>query len=170
MEKTEIYSGYEYKEIKGSYEKISFYLDSYQCFGWEVNDSVPAKSNHLHLKRNRNITNRMELTRLQRNFEADLEKIHALEESKRSVARITSAVLIALGIIILACAVFAVTSTPPKYMICALLGTPGILLCILAILVRKPLVRYRTNKVAPILEARYEKLYEICDKAKKLLE
>lgn len=169
MEKAKIYSGYEYKEIRGSYEKLSFYLDSYQCFGWEINDSIPVKENHLYLKRNRNITNRMELTRLQRNFEADLEKIHMLEESKKSLARITGVILAAIGIMFTAASVFAVTAQVPNYVLCAMLGGPGILLCVLAVLVKKPLIQYRTSKVSPLLEARYEEIYTICDKGKNLL-
>lgn len=84
--------GYEYKEVIAESSRISFLLDGYECFGWELdekrrentenkNPSCPKKE-VIHLKRNRKIINKMELTRLQRNFEACVKEIEALEKSK----------------------------------------------------------------------------------------
>lgn len=90
--------GYEYREIIAESSQVSFLLDGYECFGWEPdggltenggkkNPSYPKKT-AIHLKRNRKIINKMELTRLQRNFEACVKEIEALEKSKTSVATI----------------------------------------------------------------------------------
>ena len=37
----ESYVTYEYKEIQVEKETASFYLDSYECFGWEKDENLP---------------------------------------------------------------------------------------------------------------------------------
>ncbi|MDE5931565.1 MAG: hypothetical protein K2H40_03645, partial [Lachnospiraceae bacterium] len=74
------YIGYEYKEITADNSMVALLLDGYENFGWEVNESLAESDMRgkpgggsktiLHLKRDRKIVNKMELTRLQRNFEA----------------------------------------------------------------------------------------------------
>ena len=91
--------GYEYKEVSAEAGQISFLIDGYENFGWEVdenavqygNDRYPEKTGAPHqrkimlrLKRNRKIVNKMELTRLQRNFEACVAEIKNLEKEKTS--------------------------------------------------------------------------------------
>lgn len=71
--------GYEYKEITADMGQISFLIDGYENFGWEVDENVaqPAletfpkragamqhKKAVLRLKRDRKIINKTELTRL----------------------------------------------------------------------------------------------------------
>lgn len=90
------YVGYEYKEVAADSSMASFLLDGYESFGWEMDENLPKyhKADRalnqnkivLHLKRNRKIINKMELTRLQRNFEACVSEIEALEKSKTSAA------------------------------------------------------------------------------------
>lgn len=78
--------GYEYKEIVVESSRASFLLDGYECFGWKLDEKLaenkdnPAyqKKTVLRLKRNRKIINKMELTRLQRNFEACANEIQSL--------------------------------------------------------------------------------------------
>lgn len=68
-------------------------MDGYENFGWEVDGNIRERADAgcnlhfqnkvvLHLKRNRKIVNRMELTRLQRNFDACVNEIEALEKEK----------------------------------------------------------------------------------------
>ena len=58
------YAGYEYKTIQIKEEKYSFYLDSYQCFGWVQDENSSASlsdgQKSIKLKRNRKIVNKME--------------------------------------------------------------------------------------------------------------
>ena len=82
--------GYEYKEITADMGQISFLIDGYENFGWEVDENVaqPAletfpkragamqhKKAVLRLKRDRKIINKTELTRLQRHYEACIAEI-----------------------------------------------------------------------------------------------
>ena len=70
---------YEYKELSVVSAQASFYLDCYEHFGWKPDDHFAPQNRGnlliLKLKRNRKIVNRAELTRLQRNFEADMKEI-----------------------------------------------------------------------------------------------
>ncbi|MDE5596691.1 MAG: hypothetical protein K2J04_02540, partial [Lachnospiraceae bacterium] len=57
---------YEYKEIIAESSQVSFLLDGYKCFGWELDENIDSsyqKKAVLHLKRNRKIINKAELTR-----------------------------------------------------------------------------------------------------------
>lgn len=88
--------GYEYKEITADMGQISFLIDGYVNFGWEVDENVaqPAletfpkragamqrKKAVLRLKRDRKIINKTELTRLQRHYEACIAEIQYLENT-----------------------------------------------------------------------------------------
>lgn len=84
--------GYEYKEIVAEGSRLNFLLDGYESFGWEEDgrlaESAAARSTALHqrtalrMKRNRKIANKVELTRLERNFEACVDEIGKLEKAK----------------------------------------------------------------------------------------
>lgn len=84
--------GYEYKEITAEDSMVSLLLDGYENFGWELNESLPdsgaggkagsISKTVIRLKRDRKIVNKAELTRLQRNFEACVTEIQALEKEK----------------------------------------------------------------------------------------
>ena len=88
---------YEYKELNVVSAQASFYLDCYEHFGWKPDDHFAPQNRGdmliLKLKRNCKIVNHAELTRLQRNFEADMKEIEKLEDSKT-----TSATMIAITI------------------------------------------------------------------------
>lgn len=165
--------GYEYKEINVSREKASFYLDCYQNFGW-IPDENSAYSNMLsqniiRLKRDRKIINKMELTRLQRNFEACANEITLLEKSKNSVATIWALVVAIIGTAFMAGSTFAVTAEPPIIWLCVLLAVPGIIGWILPYFLYQHFVRRQTRKIQPLIEAKYEEIYKICEKGYSLL-
>ena len=69
---------YEYQEHTVEQRYASYYEDNYGCFGWQV--ELQGRET-LRLKRDRHIPNRMELTRLQRQFEAIMEDVRRLEHS-----------------------------------------------------------------------------------------
>ena len=92
---------YEYKELNVKEEQAAFYLDCYENFGWKQDENFPLQNRGdsviLKLKRNRKIVNKVELTRLQRHFEADMQDIFSLENSKTSLATILATVEIKLS-------------------------------------------------------------------------
>lgn len=172
--------GYEYKEIVTEQSRVSFLLDGYENFGWEADGNCyetarehanPQKQTKviLRLKRNRKIVNKMELTRLQRNFESCVREIEALEKSKTSAATVYALVIAVFGTAFMAGATFAVTAQPPHVILCILLAIPGFIGWILPYFVYKRVLGKQTEKVMPLIEEKYEEIYSICEKGNKLL-
>ena len=170
MENT--YIGYEYKQLTVSKAHQSFYMDCYRAFGWEKDKNIAHSSTGkmvtLALKRNRNIINKAELTRLQRNFEACANEIDSLERSKAFTATLWSIVTGIIGTAFMAGSVFAITHKPPVIWLCVLLAVPAFIGWILPIFVYKALAKKQTQKVQPIIEAKQNEIYEICQKGHTL--
>lgn len=178
--KKKAFVGYEYKEVIADKSKVSFLLDGYENFGWEADGNIyedygesknPKMQNKviLRLKRNRKIINKMELTRLQRNFESCVREIEMLEKSKTSAATMYALMIAVLGTAFMAGATFAVTAQPPHVILCILLAIPGFIGWILPCFVYKKLLGNRTEKVTPLIEEKYDEIYEICEKGNRLL-
>ena len=164
---------YEYKEVSVSSSQASFYLDCYENFGWMTDEHfAPQNVNEkliLKLKRNRKIANKAELTRLQRNFEADLREIEALENSKTTLATMLSLMVGILGTACMAGAVFAVTAEPPVVWLCVLLAIPAFAGWILPYFIFRTVKVRKTEQVTPYIEKKYDEIYEICEKGHSLL-
>lgn len=178
-EKQKTFMGYEYKEIIAPDSQASFLLDGYENFGWEVDENLqaglegsnlsPRQKRVLRLKRNRKIVNKMELTRLQRNFEACVNEIEELEKSKTSEATMYSLIVGIIGTAFMAGATFAVTAEPPHILWCILLAIPGFIGWILPPFLHRKLVERKRKKITPLIEEKYDEIYEICEKGNKLL-
>ena len=171
--------GYEYKEIETDSSRGSFLLDGYENFGWETDENFQGRDvlSHVHaqekvvlrLRRNRKIINKMELTRLQRNFEACLNEIDALEKAKTARATMDALIVGLIGTAFMAGATFAVTAASPHYVLMVFLAIPGVIGWIApCFLYRKAIVR-QAKKQEPLIEAKYDEIYEICEKGHKLL-
>ena len=165
--------GYEYKEIVADSEKASMLLDGYMNFGWTPDDNIqPSRilgRVSIKLKRDRKILNKAELPRLQRHFEACMSDIDTLEASKTQSATIWSICVGLVGTAFLAGSVFAVTAAPPLIALSVILGFPGIIGWILPYYVFKKMLQKRVEKISPLIEQKYDEIYEICEKGSKLL-
>lgn len=113
--------------------------------------------------------NKMELTRLQRHFEACMDKISALEQFKTTTATICAFVVELIGTAFVAGSTFAVVHVPPLYVLSAILAVPGFTGWILPCLLYKKLTARRTKVVAELMERQYDEIYEICEQGNKLL-
>jgi hypothetical protein len=171
--------GYEYKEVVARSSQASFLIDGYENFGWELDGNLmessvgksdgKGKKVTIPLKRNRKIVNKTELTRLQRNFEACVKEIETLEESKTSAATAYALALGLVGTAFMAGSTFAVTADPPRILLCIILAVPGFLGWILPYFLYRKTVQKRTGKVEPLIEEKYEEIYELCEKGNRLL-
>lgn len=171
--------GYEYKEIVTDNSRLSFLLDGYESFGWEEDgrmaESTVARNPSmqqrtvLRMKRNRKLVNKVELTRLERNFEACVDEIGKLEKAKTSSAAMYAIIAGVIGTAFMAGSVFAVTAQPPYYILCILLAVLGFLGWILPYFLYKKVAGKQTVKITPLIEAKYDEIYEICEKGNKLL-
>lgn len=167
------YKSYEYKEIVTREDKAGFYLDSYASFGWELDDNFPPKTAAgnvtFHFKRDRKIANKAELTRLQRNFEANIEQLQEMERSKHSTATIWAITIGILGTAFMAGSVFAIVAPTPHYILSILLAVPGFAGWIAPVFVHRKVRAHKARQLAPYMEEKTEELYALCEKGQALL-
>ena len=173
MSEQKDFVGYEYKEITVPTDLISLYMDCYENFGWQADANIPTVSGMRHttlrMKRDRKIVNKMELTRLQRHFEACAMEIETLEKSKTTAASIWALVAGIIGTAFMAGSTFAVTHEPPMVLLCILLAVPGIIGWILPYFIYRRILVRQTKKVQSMIEAKQDEIYEICEKGHSLL-
>lgn len=167
------FNGYEYQQITVPQARASMYLDGYESFGWKSDEHfLPQESGNsvtLHLRRDRKILNKMELTRLQRHFEASMEEMDTLEKSKTTMPQIIALSIGIMGTAFMTGSTFAVTANPPIIWLCVLLAIPGFLGWVLPCFVYQKQVKRRCNIVKPLMEAKYDEIYELCKKGNELL-
>lgn len=163
----------EYKEISVRSDRASFYLDCYESFGWQQDENFPPQESREHvtlrLKRDRKLVNKTELTRLQRNFEADMEEIAALERTKTSAATIWALCVALLGTAFMTGSVFAVVAEPPRIVLCILLAVPAFAGWIAPYFVYRWVRDRKTRQVTPFIEEKIEEIYSMCEKGQSLL-
>ena len=170
---------YEYKEIIAESSKASLLLDGYESFGWEPDGNLSGNTENayspslqrviLHLKRNRKIINKVELTRLQRNFEACINEIDQLERAKTTRPTIYALVVGLVGTAFMAGSVFAITAQTPNILLCILLAVPAFIGWVLPFFIFSELQKRETAKLTPLIEEKYDEIYELCEKGHKLL-
>lgn len=164
---------YDYKEVVADSGKVSFLLDGYENFGWKADEHIVngavAKKVVLHLKRNRKIVNKAELTRLQRNFEACVKEIDVLEASKTSKATSLALIVGVIGTAFMAGSVFAVTAATPQILLCIILAIPGFIGWIFPYFIYRKVSVEQTEQMDALIEQKYDEIYEICEKGNRLL-
>ena len=126
------FESFDYTKVTVAENQMSQYMDGYEHFGWKVDFNVPIEKGMgkvtIHLKRSRTVLNKMELTRLQRHFEACMSEIVALENSTESFAMIAALTSGVSGCAFMAGSVFAVTAAKPIIWLMILLAIPGFFL------------------------------------------
>ena len=166
---------YEYQEHTVEQRYASYYEDGYGYFGWQVETQQPhgvelQGRETLRLKRDRHIPNKTELTRLQRQFEAIMNDVRRLEHSVQNQATIAGLGCGLAGTVFMGGSTFAITAAAPIVWLCAVLAVPGFILWGAAY----PLYRYvqkrRAQEVQPLVEGKLDEMYEVCEKASRLLE
>ena len=163
---------YEYRKLIVKKTMQAVYADSYRCFGWitdgEVNPTGKPDSITIKFKRNRKIRNKAEITRLQRQFDALIQEILRLEESKKTKASAIAYAVGVIGTVFMAGSVFAINAG--KTWGCIILAIPGIMGWIIPYLLFKRISNKKTEQVNPIISQKYEELYCACEKANELLD
>ncbi|MGN1140684.1 MAG: hypothetical protein ACI4TF_05755 [Oliverpabstia sp.] len=177
MREQKNFVGYDYKDIIVPPEQVSMYLDCYENFGWTINEYLSEKQvmirgqHHLKIsmKRNRKIVNKMELTRLQRNFEACAHEIQLLEKAKTRKPMIWSLSIGILGTVFMTGSTFAAVSEPPVVWLCILLAIPGFVGWIVPYFLYRYMAVQEEKKYTPLIEEKLDEIYQICEKGHSLL-
>ncbi|MGN1020667.1 MAG: hypothetical protein ACI4O7_09860 [Aristaeellaceae bacterium] len=167
---------YEYQEHTVEQRYLSYYQDGYRYFGWQVETQQPPRKVEvqdrviLRLKRDRHLPNKTELTRLQRQFEADMEDVRRLEHSIGQRATIAGLCCGMAGTVFMGGSTFAVTAATPIIWLCVVLAVPGFLLWGAAYPLYRFTLNSRTQEVQPLVEGKLDEMYAVCEKASRLLE
>ena len=164
--------GYEYKELTVPRDHASLYLDGYENFGWVPDENAPPRSQNggvtVTLKRDRRIVNKAELTRLQRNFDACLEEVRALERAKTSGPMALALTVGLAGTAFMAASVFAVTAQPPRILACILLAVPAFAGWIAPVFLYRSRARKKSEQLNPLIEEKLEEAYRLCERGHQL--
>jgi hypothetical protein len=165
--------GYEYKEVTVNRDMASLYADSFPNFGWTLESTNTPLSGFnlitMKFKRDRKVRNKAELTRLQRQFEAQVAEIEAMERSK-GIGASTIAYLIGLvGTAFMAGSVFAITSDIPNVLLCVIFAIPAFAGWILPYFLYTKFLRKKTDRVTPLIDGKFDDIYGVCEKANALL-
>ena len=164
--------GFDYLKVTVERDLLSQYIDGYEKFGWSMDENMSTEKKRdkatLYMKRSRYIINKVELTRLQQHYEACMEEVSKLEASQNSVPATASLICGLLGCGFVTGSVFAVTAAPPVIWLTVLLAIPGCVLWAASYFCYKPIKRRRIQKVMPLIEAKYDEAYEVCEKASRL--
>lgn len=163
--------GYEYKEINVSRSMESVYTDGYHHFGWKLDGT--AHSSHgankvvLKFKRDRKLPNKIEVTRLQRQFEACAQEIQSLEHSKYILPSTAAYSIGLIGTAFMAGSVFAYIGGMLGLSI--VLAIPAFIGWIIPYFCYCRLKDKKTAEVGPLIDQKYDELYEVCEKSNTLL-
>ena len=163
--------GYEYKDITVARDKENLFIDGYQNFGWKLEGAktplTGLYSATMTFKRDRKIRNKAELTRLQRKFDACVSEITSMENSKTSKASVPAFTIGLIGTALIAGATFAYLAAIIP--LCIILAVPGFIGWVLPYFCYNNAYAKRSEKVSPLIETKYDEIYEICEKANGLL-
>ena len=167
--------GYEYRDVTIDREMESMYTDGYQSFGWQLDKIAtpltPVGLSHVTLKfkRDRKIRNKMELTRLQRQFDACVAEVAGMERSKTTSASIAAFTVGLIGTAFMAGSVFAIVATPPVIPLCIVLAVPAFVGWVIPYFLYKSRYAGKAAKIAPLIDGKYDEIYEVCERASSLL-
>ncbi|MEK4058234.1 MULTISPECIES: hypothetical protein [Paenibacillus] len=163
--------GYEYKDVTVKRKMESVYVDGYNNFGWALEGTSTSVQNvgsvTMKFKRDRKIRNKAELTRLQRQFDASVNEIETLESSKVIGASVVAYVIGVIGTAFMAGSVFA--NQADMLPLTIILAVPGFVGWIIPYFLFSGISKKKTNKVAPLIDQKYDEIYEVCEKANALL-
>ena len=167
------YIGYDYMEIVVSGAEVSWYLDCYACFGWQMDGNLFVTDGRqpvaLRMKRDRKIINKVELTRLQRHFEACVREIKILEQSKSGAAAALALSFGFVGLAFAAGSMFLAARRAMLQWLSVLLALPALACMALAYPIYSRLSKARSMEVEPLIEIKRDEIYEICKKGHSLL-
>lgn len=167
------YIGYEYRDISVDGNLVALYVDSYVNFGWQFEGRQPSLLGistgmvNLKFKRDRKILNKAELTRLQRQFDSCVSEITRMEQAKTSHASIVAFTIGIIGTAFMAGATFAYLGS--LIVLCIVLAVPAFVGWIIPYFAYRSTYEKKNAKVTPLIESKYDEIYDVCEKANSLL-
>lgn len=163
----------EYRALAQKIESVSRTLDGIVSAQEEYGrvDDEKAKNvvalyeqSYLHYVRDRNILNKTELIRLQRQFEDCMEQIQTMQRRADSIPQATALAAGPVGAAFIAGSVFAVTASTPIIWLTVLLTIPGFALRGAAYPICHKAQQRQRDRLLPIIDAKYEEAAQTAEK------
>ncbi len=164
---------YEYRTVSVKAKDQARVMDLYEAFGWEVTGTSPALDGiTLSLKRDRHISHKQELVKLERQAEDTFARIGGLERSKTQGASVFSYIFGCIAALILGggmSLVMLVEGSIPALVGGIVLGIIGIVLCGVNYPIYKRLASQKTKALLPVIDETEEKLANLLERGNELL-
>ena len=160
---------YEYKTMAVSRKLASVFVDCYPSFGWSLDDSIFYNHSNrvtLTFKRNRQMKNKPEINKFQRQFEQGIENITHLEDTKKTRASIIAMSVGMVGAAFMAGATFSFLAG--NIVLCIILAIPGFFGWGVAYQVFRHFSKKRAEEVVSLVDREYDSIYSSCEKANTL--
>lgn len=165
--------GYEYKTITVSQQMKSVYIDGLSNYGW-ILDSEPTSALTvgqitLRLKRDRKLINKVELIRLEQQFDSLVKEVVSLESKKTALASVVAYSIGVIGCVFMAGAVFAISAPVPNMLLSVVFGILGLITWILPYFCFSFIKRKKTLASNELIEKKYDEIYTSCENGNRLL-
>jgi len=174
MEKGKEIISYDYKTIRVRRQIETVATDAYEALGWELVGSSVFEGGIFHVvlsfKRDRRISNKEELLKLQAKADKLLINIETLQRKKRNAGTTPAIATGIVGALALGGGMSIVIELAGTvgWMIGGIaLGVVGLGICGLAWLIYNKVKNGQEAKIAPMLEEEYNKLADLCEEAKR---
>lgn len=162
---------YEHRDIRVFKWHAARYIDGFANFGWQCDDAEAEPQNceivTLHLKRERYLINRADLTCLQQQFEVCMADVVKLEGTGNDMGTLAALSVVVAGVLLFAGAIFA--AVQQMMWTTLLLTVCGAAICALARCAYHYAFQKQTEKSKPYLLAKQKEIRSICEKGYKLL-
>lgn len=133
-----------------------------------VKDTESETNVTLSFRRDRNIVDKDALDRTEFHFETYTNEITRLEKSKTRKPSIVASILGGVGTVFMAVSVFSfLLNAIPLFVVMGVLGLAG---WILPAIIFRSMRASQTRKVEPMIEDKYDTLYDVCRKGHALLQ
>jgi hypothetical protein len=153
----------DYKSITVPSGMESVCVDSLPNFGWKLDEITPALSSKgisivtLKFRRERNIRNKIELTKLEHQFEDYIQEIKYLQKAKTNTAHFAVFTCGILGIVfMMGFFMYRVIILPLMIILAMLIFLCWIFLCFCY----KIIIVKRTKTIYKLIDKRYDDIYE----------
>lgn len=139
-------------------------------FGGKFREAVVDHDSTTHeeltFKRDKAISDKAELARLQSQFENSAKSIESLENSKNTGATVAAYTIGLIGTVFMALSTFAyLAAMTPAFIVAAV---PGFLGWIIPFFAYRAIKNRKTQKVAPLIGVQHDNIYAICQKAAEI--
>ena len=165
---------YEYKTVSVKAKDQTKAMDLYEAFGWEITGTASAATGNttLSLKRDRHLTHKQELNKLERQAEDTFAAINGLERSKTLGASVFAYIFGCFAALVLGGGMsltMLIEGSVPAMVGGIILGVVGIVLCSVNYVIYKKLVEKKTKALLPVIDQTEEKLANTLEKGNDLL-